>query len=175
MDADDDAQMVLVGRIVGLFGVRGWGKGLSYTEPRDNILRYSPWYVCEGDTWRAVRLLDGRRHGSGIVAHLEGCTDRDAGAVLVQRDVAVRRAQLPKPAPGEYYWQDLIGLRVVTVAGEELGRVDHIMETGANDVLVVRSGQDGSHEELIPFVRGAVVTEVDLDHGLLRVDWEPGV
>ena len=162
-------QFVTVGRISGVFGLRGWVKVFSDTDPRDHIVQFDPWYVRIGGQWREMRIADGHAQGKGVVALLDGIDDRDAASALVGADIAVRREQLPELAQGEYYWSDLIGLNVVTVDGVELGTVDRLMETGANDVLVVK----GERERLIPYLPGQVITEVDLDNGLLRVDWDP--
>lgn len=161
--------LILLGRISGLYGVRGWVKVYSYTEPRENILGFSPWHVRLGGEWQFREVAEGRVHGKGIVARLSDVEDRDAAAALVGADIAISRDRLPAPAPGEYYWTDLIGLRVFTLAGAELGVVDHLLETGANDVLVVQ----GERERLIPFIREQVVVEIDLERGVMRVDWDP--
>jgi 16S rRNA processing protein RimM len=160
---------VLLGRIVGVFGVEGWVKVHSYTEPRENILRYRPWRLRQGDAERVIEKPQGRVHGKGLVAKLTGIDDRDAAAALSGSEVWIARDALPKPRRGEYYWADLEGLEVITGDGTALGRVSHLFATGANDVLVVR----GERERLIPFLPGAVVTDVDLDAGLIRVDWDP--
>ena len=162
-------RMVRVGRISGLYGVRGWLRIHSFTDPRENIIAYRPWYLNQAGAWRSVQVEAGRRQGKGVVAKLAGCNDRDSAATLVGNDIGICRDQLPTAETGEYYWGDLIGLRVRTVAGVELGTVDHLMETGANDVLVVR----GDRERLIPFVRGSVVRKVDLQQGCIEVDWDP--
>ena len=148
--------------------MRGWVRVYSYTRPRENILGYSPWYLKGAGDWRPRELAAGRRHGKGVVARLAGCDDRDQALQLVGAEIAIRREQLPEPEAGEYYWRDLQGLRVVNRDGEMLGVVDHLIETGANDVLVV----SGERERLIPFVMGQVILEVDLDAGLMRVDWD---
>ena len=161
--------LVTVGRISGVYGVKGWLRIYSHTEPRDNILNYNPWQLRLADGWRSVELLDGRPQGKGVIAYLAGCDDRDQAARWVDTEIAVRRSQLPATQAGEYYWRDLIGLRVVTLDGEELGTVDHLLETGAHDVLVVQ----GQRERLIPYVLGDVISTVDLAAGELRVDWDP--
>ena len=107
----------------------------------------------------------------GIVVQLEGCDDRDRAATLVKTQIAITRDQLPEPAAGEYYWQDLKGLQVVTLDEVNLGKVTNLMETGANDVLVVKA-EDG-RERLIPFIREDVVTHIDLETGTMTVDWDP--
>ena len=158
-----------MGRVSGLFGVRGWVKVYSDTSPREGILGYSPWYLKRDGEWRAYRPQAGRRQGKAVVAQLEGIDDRDLAAVLVGCEIAVRRDQLPVLPAGEHYWSDLQGMRVETLDGVELGRVSHLFETGANDVLVVK----GERERLIPYLVGQVILEVDPQAGLIRVDWDP--
>lgn len=158
---------VAVGRIVGLFGVRGWVKVHSYTRPREAILQYSPWQVELAGAWRSFGVAEGRRQGKGIVARLEGYSDRDSAAALIGAEIAIAASQLPEAGEGEYYWAELEGMRVVNLAGQELGRVSYLFETGANDVLVVQ----GERERLIPFGKG-IVQEVDRAAGVIRVDWD---
>ena len=165
--ADDD--FVVVGKITGVFGVRGGLKVYSYTEPHDNILNYSPWYFANAGTWVKREVRDGHAKGKGVVAFLIDCTDRDAAAALVHTEIAVRQSQLPLTEAGEYYWSDLIGLRVVTVNGVALGQVTQLFETGANDVLVVQ----GERERMIPYLPQQVVREVNVARGEMVVDWDP--
>ncbi len=174
MLSDDDA--LVVGRIVSVHGVRGWVKVHSNTEPLENIFEYQPWHLRDGDGWEKVTLASGRRQGKGLVARIEGCDDRnEALERYVGRDIAVPRQALPEPGPGEYYWRQLIGLRVLLEDGRELGRVRRMLETGANDVLVIQ-GEAGSldrRERLVPWLPDQVVTAVDLEGGILTVDWDP--
>ena len=160
---------VSMGHVVGAFGVRGWLKVLSGAEPAEALLDYSPWLLLRDGEWKSYKVLDGGVHGKGLVAHLEGVDDRDQAELLRGAEIAVERARLEPLDEGEYYWADLIGLRVVTTQGVELGRIERLMETGANDVLVVR----GERERLIPYLRPDVVTAVDLATGTLQVDWDP--
>jgi 16S rRNA processing protein RimM len=171
MTVEHDSRRVLMGRVGGLYGVRGWVKVHSFTSPPENILRYSPWWVRIGTEWKTLAVAGGRAHGKGIVAQLAGYADRDLARALVGADIAVERAQMAAPASDEYYWTDLIGAAVANRDGVEFGRVDHLLETGANDVLVVQ-GERG--ETLIPFVAGRYVLEVDLDRKRILVDWEAG-
>lgn len=158
---------VTVGRVVGLFGVRGWVKVFSHTRPREAILEYSPWWIEIGGAWRAIDVTEGRAQGKGVIAQLDGYIDRDQAATLIGADIAVEFAQLPTAAENEYYWAELEGLRVVNLAGQELGTVSHLFETGANDVLVVQ----GERERLIPFGKNAI-QRVDLAAGVIHVDWD---
>lgn len=163
-------EFLSAGEISGVFGVKGWVKVFSYTQPRENILQYSPWILRKKGSEQDVKLIAGRRHGNAVVAELQGISDRDAALDLIGAEILIRRSQLPKNPPGEYYWADLVGLTVENQEGIVLGRVDHLMETGANDVLVV---VDGEVERLIPFVQQQVVLSVDLDSGMIVVDWDP--
>lgn len=158
---------VVMGRVIGLFGVRGWVKVYSHTRDKADLLHYRCWLVQRPEGWREYRVAEGRAQGPGLVARLEGIEDRDQASGLVGSDIAVPQADLPPPAPGEYYWTQLEGLRVVNQDGIELGQVSHLFETGANDVMVVR----GERERLIPYIRD-VVKQVDLAAGEMRVDWD---
>ena len=167
--ADDPANPVVVGRISALYGVRGWVKVFSHTDPRDNILHYQPWLVNINGAWQTLEHVEGRIHQQGIVARLDGYDDRDAATTLLGSDIAVRPEQLAVLAPGEYYWSELIGLKVITTEGVELGVVEKLLETGSNDVLVVR----GERERLIPYLPDQVVMKVDKERGRIVVDWDP--
>ena len=132
-------------------------------------MQYSPWYLQKGNETKAVKLVDGRRQGKLVVAALDGVDDRDKAASLGGWKIRISREQLPAAEAGEYYWADLVGLIVENQDGIVLGRVDHLLETGANDVLVVKG--DGQ-ERLIPFLQGQTVLQIDLDSGRMLVDWD---
>jgi 16S rRNA processing protein RimM len=171
MTAQADEGLVELGRISGVHGVRGWVKVHSDTRPVFAIGEYRHWQLSGRDGWSRRRLLGFRAQGKGWVARIEGVDDRDAAELLVGASIAVPAAELPRLQAGEYYWRDLIGCEVVTLDGVRLGQVDHLMETGANDVLVVQ----GDRERLLPFVQGAgqTVREVDLSARRILVDWDP--
>lgn len=160
---------VILGRIAGVYGVNGWVRIYSHTAPRENILSYSPWLLRRGGGWEARAVEEGYRHGKGVVARLGGIDDRDVAATFVGADIAVPRERLGRPEAGEYYWTDLEGLEVVTVGGVVLGIVDHLFETGANDVMVVK----GERERLLPFVEPEVIRAVEWATGRIVVDWDP--
>ena len=162
-------KFVLLGKIVGVHGVRGELKLESYTEPRMQIFRYQPWLLRSASGEKQITECHGRAQGKGLVAELPGIADRDAAAALVGEEIWVARSALPAAKPGEYYWSDLEGLEVVTTEGVSLGKVSHLVATGANDVLVVK---DGKRERLIPFLLDRFVTEVDLPSARLTVDWD---
>lgn len=159
---------VILGRITGAHGVRGWVKVVSHTEPRENILAYERWQLRRPEGWQSHAVAEGRSSGGRVFARLEGVTTRDEAAALAGTDVAVLREELPATAEGEYYWADLEGMTVRNLEGRVLGCVESLFATGANDVMVVR----GDRERLLPFVHGAVVKEVDLAAREIRVDWD---
>lgn len=162
---------VLMGRIVGLYGVQGWLKIESWSEPRTRIFDYQPWLLgaAQGEV-QEVSGVKGRPQGKGLICFLPGVDDRDKAAALVGTDIHVARELLPPLGEDEYYWVDLESLQVSTVEDVPLGQVTHLFATGANDVVVVR---DGERERLIPFIQGSVVRSVDLANGRMVVDWDP--
>lgn len=164
-----DTELVAMGRITGAYGVRGWVRVASDTQPSTRILDYSPWRLRLGNEWLSYQVLEGRPQGRGLVVRLKGVDDRDAAAHLTGAQIAVRRSALPDLDPGDYYWADLEGAEVVARDGRALGRVDHVMATGGNDVLVVV----GERERLIPFIENQVVLQVDLEARRITVDWDP--
>lgn len=169
MTIEHTPELVVVGKISGVYGVHGWVKVFSYTEPLENILGYAPWYLQTKGEWNQVAVLEGKRHGKGLIVQLDASPDRDIARSLVKSDITVERSQLKETQDDEYYWLDLIGLEVVTTSGQALGKIESLMETGANDVLVVK----GERERLIPYVPDEVVIEVDLKQRIMRVDWDP--
>ena len=171
--AERDDEPVILGRISGLFGVKGWVRVYSYTDPVDGLLAYSSCLLKGRTGWDSARIAEGQRHGKGIIVRLRGINDRDQAAALVGQDIAVSRDQLPDPEDGSYYWADLVGLAVEQTDGTPVGRVDHLLATGANDVLVVRA-EEAEKEILIPFLTESVIKNVDLAEGRIVVDWEWG-
>ena len=159
---------VIIGQVAGVFGVKGWLKIRSETQPITNILNYSPWFLKKNDGWQRFDVQAGQKHSKGLIAQLVDCIDRDQAAILVGCDIAIERSQLPEPGEGEYYWSDLIGLSVQNLQNQPLGTIEDMMQTGANDVMVIR--QDGK-ETLIPFVMEHYVTRIDLEQGTMLVDW----
>lgn len=167
--AERQSRRVVIGKVTALFGVKGWIKLLSWTEPREDIVNYPSWQLKLDGEWRDWKVAEGRPQGKTIIARLDGITDRDQAVVLIGAEIAVRRDQLPPVKPGEYYWDDLIGMEVQLADGRSLGEVEAMMETGANDVLVVK----GERRRLIPFIRDQVVRDVNMETGLIQVDWDP--
>jgi 16S rRNA processing protein RimM len=162
-------QHINVGKISGVFGVKGWVKVFSFTYDRENIIHYSPWLLKKDSETKSFNVVDGHLQGKAVVAQLESINDRDQAASLMGWDIFISSGQLPKTAKDEYYWSDLIGLRVETTLGVQLGVIESLLETGANDVVVVK----GERERAIPFLQGQTIISIDLDSGIMVADWDP--
>ena len=165
--SEKQAPLITLGAINGVYGVKGWVKVFSFTDPKENILDYKTWYVVKNNQQQICHVEDGKRHGKGVIVKLKGFDDREVAAKLLKSEVMVSREELPKLANGEYYWNDLQGLQVINLQQTALGHIDHMMETGANDVMVVK----GEKQRLIPFVQGLYVKNIDLENKVLVVDW----
>lgn len=163
-----EQKYLVVGKISTPHGIKGWVKVFSFTDPIENILQYQPWFIRHKQGWLKVRIGDGRIHGKTVIAHIIDVDDRDSAEELKGLEIAVLREQLPETDTNEFYWIDLIGLEVINEQGFVLGTVDHLMETGANDVLVIK----GDKEHLVPYVPGEFIKKVDLQNKQMVVDWD---
>jgi len=159
-----------MGRVTAPFGVKGWVKIYALTAQPGNLCDYPVWWLGREGDWREMRVAAAKVHGSMLVAQLAGVADREAAIALKGWEVAVPREQLPGAADDEFYWADLIGLKVVNTEQYEFGRVARILQTGANDVLVVEDSTRNERETLIPFIASAI-KRVDLAAGVISVDW----
>jgi 16S rRNA processing protein RimM len=163
------AKHIVVGKLGAAYGINGWIKVQTYTEFGANILEYSPWYLSEPDnSWTAVTLEDSKPHGNGIIVKFPNIETPEEVRLWTGRTISILRSQLPALDQHEYYWSDLEGLTVINQRGETLGKVVYLIETGANDVLVVK----GEKEHAIPYLPGNVVMSVDLAKKEIHVDWE---
>jgi 16S rRNA processing protein RimM len=158
-----------MGRILAPFGIQGWIKLKTFTEDPDGLARHPHWWLRTKSGWRSAALSEFKVRPAAVSAKLEGVDDRSAAELLRGCDVAVTREDLGEAAEGEFYWVDLVGLEVVTLQGEALGRVEELLRTGGSDVLVVRGGR----ERLIPFIAD-YVKSVDREAGRITVEWEAG-
>lgn len=160
---------VTLGRVSGVFGVKGWLKVHSYTEPHSNVLTFRAWTLRFEGADRVVDVEDGLNRAGAIVAKLRGVDDRDSAHSVVGADIVVERERLPPLGASEFYWADLEGCEVRSTAGVVLGCVEGVLNTGAHDLLVLQ----GTPERLIPFVAGPIVKHVDLAERVIVVDWSP--
>ena len=169
------SQETVIGQITSVFGVKGWLKVFSYTDPKDGILDYRNWTLVHNGQRIPARLEEGRRQGQGIVVRLKGIDDRGLARTYCGADITVPMAELPDLPEGEFYWHQLEGLTVFTTDKECLGRVDHLIGTGSNDVLIVRATDESidQRERLIPYLPEQVVKNVNLTESAMTVDWDP--
>lgn len=165
----------IMGKVTSVYGVKGWVKVFSYTQPKENLKKYKVWTLEKNGQRKQVSVLGCKAHGNGLVAQLDGCSDREQAKALTESMICVETAELPDLEDGEFYWHQLEALKVVTTQGQLLGKVHHLMETGSNDVLVVRkcAGSIDGKERLIPYLPEQVVKNVDLEEGVIEVDWDP--
>ncbi|MDP1658905.1 MAG: ribosome maturation factor RimM [Methylotenera sp.] len=179
--------MVVMGRIVAPYGVFGWLKVVPDTEAFDGLFDYDTWWLGKGDDWREMVVETAKVHNDVLVVKLAGIDDRDAALACKGKQIAVPRDQLPEAEENEYYWSDLIGLRVKNKQDIDFGLIVDVFETGANDVLVVKPDtvkvevakevfakevvKDKPQERLLPFIE-SVVLDVDLKAKTMLVDWD---
>jgi 16S rRNA processing protein RimM len=176
MVMDEIKSPVEVGRFGSVYGVRGWIRIHSYTDDPENIFDYGPWYTQAGDNLKEIVLTEWKRHGDGYICKLEGFDQREESQSMTGKSVFVDESSLPPLPEDEFYINDLMGMRVINTDGYDLGVVDGFMETGANDVLVVKANSDdayGKKERLLPLVFGSTITELDEDAQKLVVIWDP--
>lgn len=186
LNAESSAKLVVIGEISAVFGVKGWLKVHSYTDPIDNILAYDNWWLDKKGQTRQVVIDEARRHSNGIVVHIKDVDDRDVAKEYCKSQIKIPLSAMPELSNDDYYWHQLEGLQVFLQddagqAGALVGTVDHLIETGANDVLVVRSKSEGKSEGkseleeiLIPYLLDKVVKSVDIANGTMVVDWQLG-
>lgn len=162
-------------RVGAPFGIKGWIKLQAFTETADSLDAYASWLLkvpgkadaLSENSWQEFEVEDFSVNVKGVFAKLKGCDDRTAAEKLVKREIGIPRDALEETAEGEVFWIDLIGCEVVSTTGTKLGKVETLMETGANDVLVVKLG---SEESLIPFIDDVIV-EVDREAKQITVNW----
>jgi 16S rRNA processing protein RimM len=174
MSATPSAEdLIVLGKITSVHGVRGEVKIYSFTDPIDNLLDYNLWTLKREGEVKQVELVSGRLQGKILVAKLKGLDDREVARTYAGFDICVPRALLPDLEDGEFYWHQLEGLKVIDLQGQLLGRLDHLLETGSNDVMVVKpcAGSLDDRERLLPYTEQCV-QQIDLAAGEMRVDWD---
>lgn len=163
----ESTDFIPIGKVGAPYGVKGWIKVHSFTAIKLNIFEYLPWYVEEKNGWHITEVTDGREHGKTLVVKFEGYDSPETVRVLTGKTLGIQRSQLPELKKDEYYWSDLQGLTVINQDGTVLGTITHMLETGANDVMVVKKDK----EYAIPYLPD-VVLSVDLEKREMRVNWD---
>lgn len=166
-------ELLVIGKIVSVHGIRGDVKVYSFTDPIENLLGYRHWMLRRDGEVRQMELVSGRAQNKILVAKLKGLDDREEARALAGFEICVPLDSLPDLPDGEYYWHQLVGLKVIDMHGQLFGRIDHLLETGANDVIVVKpcAGSLDDRERLLPYT-GQCVQTIDLAAGEMRVDWD---
>ena len=164
-----DSESIALGHVSGVFGIKGWIKVYSYTRPKEQILNYPTWLIGKNKTVQMI-LEEGRLHKESIIAKLKGIDDRNKAMDLFENKIHVLTQDLANLPQDEFYWYQLIGLQVFDTSGKHIGEVVRMMETGANDVLVVRA--DDKAEHLIPYIKDGVIQSIDLMTQKIIVEWE---
>ena len=162
-----DDKKLLVGKINGFFGLQGWIKIFSYTQPRKNILNYKPWFTINDGSYEEIEITNGREQSKTIVAHIKGIDDRDQSLKYIGKDLYIDKEQLPKLVDGEYYWYELEGFSVMNQVNIKLGVVDYLVDTGSNNVIVTK----GEKEHWIPYIKPFLVS-IDQENREIIVDWD---
>ena len=173
----EQQRIEVVGKLGSTYGIRGWLRIYSSTEQAESILEYQPWFLKIKGEWQPTELENWRHHNHEIIVKLKGVDDREAAQILANVEIGVDLSVFPELEEGDYYWHDLIGCSVVNLEGYTMGTVTEMMETGSNDVLVVKANTKdafGKQERLIPFLYEQVVKRVDLTTKTIEVDWDAG-
>jgi 16S rRNA processing protein RimM len=160
---------LVIGRFGSVYGIRGWIKVHSFTTPSENILQYQPWKIYLSHSWQNLSIKETRFSSHQSIVQIEGCLTPEAARRYVGAEIGTSPDRLPTLPVGEYYWSQLIGLHVVTTNGVELGIVDHLFETGSNDVLVIQ----GERTRMLPYLPNRVIQSIDLSLQKIVVDWDP--
>ena len=176
IDEPTDELYLPAGKIGGCYGVRGWVKIRSFTDPQENLLDYKSLFIKDKNSIEPLIFDIGRIHGKGLIAHINGVDNREKAEQFRGKEILLDASSLPELGEGDYYWRQLIGLRVWCICSDRLlliGIVDHLLDTGANDVLVVSpcEGSVDLGERLIPYKLGDIVKRIDLVAGIIEIDW----
>ena len=162
---------LIIGRVGGVYGIKGWLKISSFTRPCENIFSYSPWLLLMNDTWHEISFDEFQKRGERFLVKFLGIDNPDDANQYVNSNIAITEKQLPRLKEGEYYWRDLIALNVINQDGILLGRISEIIETGANDVFVIINEDKERQKILIPSVMGVYIRKIDLTTQTMNVDW----
>lgn len=174
---ENSTNTLVVGNIGAPHGIRGWVRINSYTEELEGIYEYSPWLISVQGEVKEYKVTSWKPQSKGMIAKLEGIDTRNDAELLKNADITVSAELLPQLQEDDFYWRDLIGLKVMTEAGYDMGTVEQMFETGANDVMLVKANLKdafGAKQRMIPYLYDQVVKKVDLQAKSIIVDWDPG-
>ncbi len=170
-------EKVVLGNLGAPYGIKGWLKVNSFTDDPEGIFDYQPWLLSINGKWVEKEVADWKKHNKGLVVKFADIDDRDDAHQLTNIEVGVDAERLPELSDDEFYWRELIGMRVVTNKGYDMGVIDDLLETGSNDVLVVKANSTdafGKQERLIPYIPDQVILDINRDEKTVTIDWDPG-
>ena len=165
----EDDKKIYLGKITGVHGIKGWLKIQSFSSPPENILNYPSWIINNQGEEDFYSIEQGRKQNNKIVVKLEKIDDRNTAESLINSKIQIQRSDLPKLSNENYYWSDLVGLSVLNSEETVIGKIESLIETGANDVMVIITSKD--ERILIPFVIHEIIKEVNLELNYIKIDW----
>ena len=165
----ENDKKVFLGKITGVYGIKGWLKIQSFTSPPENILNYPSWIIDNQGIEDLYSVTQGRKHNNKIIVKLEKIDDRTTAESLINSKIQILRSNLPKLSNENYYWSDLEGLSVLNSEEKVIGKIESLIETGANDVMVIITLKD--ERILIPFVMHEIIKEVSVEQNYIKIDW----
>jgi 16S rRNA processing protein RimM len=163
----DSSALIELGAVGAPFGVRGWVKLRSYTDPPERLLEHRDLRLGLNGAWQSYHIEQSGRSGGQITVKLAGVDDRDQAQALRGASICVLRTELPERNDRDFYRADLVGCEVVNGDGIRLGVVQYFVETPAHALMVVR----GEKEFWVPAVP-AHLRRVDLQARLIVVNWD---
>ncbi|MFP3029531.1 MAG: ribosome maturation factor RimM [Arsenophonus sp.] len=171
------ANSIALGKLGSAYGIRGWLRIFSFTEYTEDIFKYQPWFIQRaGQWWQQLELEGWKHHNQDIIIKIKHIDDRNAANLMTNYKIIIDSEQLPELEDNEYYWKDLIGCQVITTKGYSFGYVQNLMETGSNDVLIIKANLKDAFdikERLIPFLDEQIIKNIDLTSKTIEVDWDP--
>jgi 16S rRNA processing protein RimM len=165
----EDDKKIYLGNITGVHGIKGWLKIQSFSSPPENILNYPSWIINNQGEENFYSIEQGRKQNNKIVVKLEKIDDRNTAEFLINSKIQIQRSDLPKLSNENYYWSDLVGLSVLNSEEKVIGKIESLIETGANDVMVIITLKD--ERILIPFVMHEIIKEVNVELNYIKIDW----
>jgi len=165
----EDDKKIYLGKITGVHGIKGWLKIQSFSSPPENILNYPQWIINNQGKEDFYSIEQGRKQKNTIVVKLEKINDRNTAESLINSKIQILRSDFPKLSNENYYWSDLVGLSILSSEDKVIGKVESLIETGANDVMVINTSKD--ERILIPFVMHEVIQEVNVELKYIKIDW----
>lgn len=170
-----DQKLLTIGKFGSPYGIRGWVKILSFTEIPEYIFHYKPWLVRKTNLLEIIKLNNWKKNNKTTIAKIDGINDRTQAELIKNQKIFINNHSLPKLTKGNYYWKDIIGCTVININNYIFGNVKKLIETGSNDVLVVRSNckDFAIKERFIPFIEQKIIKNINISNKIIKVDWNP--